>query len=159
MLICELGEQLVAVRSSDIDAILPLPRLWRPPSLPRPIMGFFNLGGEAVAALSLKRLLGREEDAALNYYAHLLLLYPRDGVRHALLVDRAADFFEPADSVLMPVKDADSFNGCIAAEVSMDGQIVHVLSTERLLLSAETERVKHLTEMAQQRMNEWAEPA
>jgi chemotaxis signal transduction protein len=55
-----------ALHRSAAREFLPLPRLWRPPALPRPVAGFFNLGGHAVPVLRLDVLFGlqQSEDGA-----------------------------------------------------------------------------------------------
>lgn len=142
---------------------LPVPHLWRPPALPRPVAGFLNLGGRAVPVLRLDLLFGLEladEKPEDNLYRHLILV-DRIGTADtsAFLVDRVLDVATVPTSRLSPVREAGTLNGCVEAEVSWDGQLVHLLSLERILLAEEQQALAELGRQAQNRLSEWAVPA
>ena len=65
-----------ALHRSAAREFLPLPRLWRPPALPRPVAGFFNLSGRAIPVVRLDVLFGlaqNDDDAESALYRHLIV--------------------------------------------------------------------------------------
>jgi purine-binding chemotaxis protein CheW len=50
-------------------------------------------------------------------------------------------------------------NGCVEAEVTWDGRLVHLRSVERILLAEEQQALAELGRQAQNRLSEWAVPA
>jgi purine-binding chemotaxis protein CheW len=152
-----------ALHRSAAREFLPLPHLWRPPALPRPVAGFFNLGGHAVPVLRLDVLFGlpRVEDGAeADLYRHLILVnrFSPSGTS-ALLVDRVLDVASVDTSQLSSVGEEGTLNGCVEAEVTWDGRLVHLLSVERILLAEEQQALAELGRQAQSRLGEWAVPA
>jgi len=149
-----------ALHRSTVREFLPLPRLWRPPALPRPVAGFFNLGGHAVPVLRLDVLFGleRTEDGPeTELYRHLILI-DRLGApgMSALLVDRVIDVANVEPSRLSSVREEGTLNGCVEAEIAWDGRLVHLLSVERILLAEEQQALAELGRQAQIRLSEWA---
>jgi purine-binding chemotaxis protein CheW len=142
---------------------LPLPRLWRPPALPRPVAGFFNLGGRAVPALRLDVLFEfpqRDGDEESDLYRHLIVTEGLGAAQAtALLVDRVLDVATVDASRLSPVQQTDSLNGCVEAEILWQDRLVHLLSLERILLAEERQALDELGRQAQNRLGEWAVPA
>ncbi len=152
-----------ALHRSAVREFLPLPRLWRPPALPRPVAGFFNLGGEAIPVLRLDVLFGLERgeaDREADLYRHLILIGAggTPGLS-ALLVDRVLDVATVDASQLSAVQQAETLNGCVEAEVAWSGRLVHLLSADRILLAEEKQALAELGRHAQNRLNEWAVPA
>src|SRR5690349_23841381 len=98
-----------ALRREQMRELLPLPRLWRPPALPRPIAGFFNLGGKAVPVVRLDVLFGLEEtqaDGEAALYRHLILVQvPGQENPVALLADRVLDVANVASAQFSPVRE------------------------------------------------------
>ena len=152
-----------ALHRSAAREFLPLPRLWRPPALPRPVAGFFNLGGNAVPVLRLDVLFGLErgeDDREADLYRHLILIDAggTPGLS-ALLVNRVLDVTTVDASQLSPVQQEETLNGCIEAEVTWEGRLVHLLSVDRILLAEEKQALAELGRHAQSRLSEWAAPA
>jgi len=152
-----------ALRRSAVREFLPLPRLWRPPALPRPLAGFFNLGGDAVPVLRLDVLFGLDggaDDPEATLYRHLILIGASGtpGLS-ALLVDRVLDVADVDVSQLSTVQPAETLNGCVEAEVTWSDRIVHLLSADRILLAEEKQALAELGRHAQSRLSEWAVPA
>jgi purine-binding chemotaxis protein CheW len=152
-----------ALHRSAVRELLPLPRLWRPPALPRPLAGFFNLGGDAVPVLRLDVLFGLEpREAALeaDLYRHLILIGASGATgSSAFLVDRVLDVARVDASQLSAVRQAETLNGCVEAEVAWSDRIVHLLSADRILLAEEKQALAELGRHAQSRLSEWAVPA
>ena len=152
-----------ALHRSAVREFLPLPRLWRPPALPRPLAGFFNLGGDAVPVLRLDVLFGLEQREAApvaDLYRHLILIGASGAAgSSALLVDRVLDVARVDASRLSAVRQRETLNGCVEAEVTWSDRIVHLLSADRILLAEEKQALAELGRQAQNRLSEWAVPA
>lgn len=158
--------RVCALRREAVRELLPLPRLWAPPGLPRPLDGFLNLGGRPVPVLALARLLGDEEEAAAadpaaRAYHHLLLLHgPAPGPAPlALRVDRVLDVLRLPAGAARPVAEGDSLGGVVSAEVVAGERLLHLLEADRLLLARERAVLDSLTREAARRQAEWEAPA
>ena len=149
-----------AIRRDVVGELLPLPRLFRPPSLPRPVAGFFNLGGTAVPVVRLDVLFGLEDtktSAEAELYRHLMLIdRMKDARTIAFLVDRVVDLVVIDDRGLSPVREAATLNGCVEAEIEVVGQLVHLLSLDKILFAEEQQAIDALGRQAQDRLSEWA---
>jgi purine-binding chemotaxis protein CheW len=148
-----------ALHRNAVWELLPLPRLWRPPALPRPVAGFFNLSGRAVPVIRLNVLFGLEGDqdnAEAELYRHLILI---EGLGQsgpsALLVDRVLDVMKIDSSQLSSVPEGSTLNGCVEAEITVGGRLIHLLSLERLLFAEEQQALAELGLTAQDRLSEW----
>lgn len=160
LVMIRLGAVRCALRHAAVQELLPLPRLWRPPGLPRPLEGFMNLGGEAVPVVALATLLGVEEaeDTAPALYRHLVLLRASPPV--ALRVTRVLDLRLVAPERLRPVGRGATLNGCVEAEIEDGESLVHLLDADRLLLAQERQALAELGREAERRLREWgAAPA
>lgn len=159
LVIFDAGEHRCALDSAAARAFLPLPRLWRTPSLPRVIEGYADIGGRAVPVVALARLFtqsarGSEEPPI---YSHLILIdghEPREGPV-AFLVDRVVELRRVSAADLTVSIDRDSLNNCVEAEAEIDGRLVHVLDTSRLLLAEEASALAELDREAERRRAEW----
>lgn len=137
--------------------ILPLPELHRPAAAGGWILGLINLGGAPVPVIDLAALLGlRAEASEPNLYAHILLAYDRD---IAYLVDRVTDLVTVAEGAIRPVDEAESLNGCVAAELSIGAGLVHALAPDRLLTVRERARVAAMARAEALRLAALPEPA
>lgn len=161
-LLLRLGTRRCALPCAAVQEILPLPRLWRPPSLPRPLAGFLNLGGEALPVLDLVRLFGLEAEAAggeAALYRHVVLASPPAGeAPFGLLVDRVLDLMHIPPARLRPIPPENTLNGCAVAEIETEDGFVHLLAPDRLLLEGERARLAALRQGAQARLAEWEVP-
>jgi len=155
-----LGSTICAMDAARVREILPLPRLRRPPAAPALLLGFFDLAGQMVPALDLAALLGLRPALqgvdACDVHAHLVLTAMSDGAAVALLVDRALDIVELDAAQMKAVDPAETMNGCVEGELSRDGDLVHVLDVDRLLMAQERERLDHFAARAGERLAEWA---
>ncbi|MCI0755990.1 chemotaxis protein CheW [Teichococcus vastitatis] len=162
-LVLQLGARRCALSCAAVREILPLPRLWRPPGLPRPLAGFLNLSGEAVPVLDLARLFGlsaETADAEAALYRHVILASPGpQGALPGLLVDRVLDLVRVPPAGLRPLAGDASLNGCAVAELPLADGFAHLLAPERILLAQEQARLATLREAAQTRLQEWGEPS
>jgi purine-binding chemotaxis protein CheW len=109
-----------------------------------------NLGGAPIPVLDLARLLGKRDGASdTNPYRHVLL--DTDGAL-ALLVDRVTDVVRVPVDQIGPVDGERTLNGCVEAEITLGGRLVHVLSMERLLTLEERERIAAFRQRAADRL-------
>lgn len=138
------GRQL-AIRQSAIAEILPLPRLEMVPEAPPILLGAFHLGGETVFVLPVAGLLGLTAEPEGNpLYYHLLLLPSRSGrTRLALLVERVTESALAEPHLLAP---GGSFNDCVEGDLRYQGELVPLLSVDRLLLAEERARLAAFAE-------------
>ncbi|GGE41589.1 hypothetical protein GCM10007276_18700 [Agaricicola taiwanensis] len=146
-----------ALRTDEVAEFLPLPRLSRPPSLPRMIAGFLNLAGTAIPVIDMDALLGSSRDALAEPgpYAHLILTRPAAGQKTvALLVKRVSEVISSKEAP-QPVSDDKTLNGCVSGIIEIGSRSVHILASERLLLEAERQELAALTAAAQVRLGEW----
>jgi purine-binding chemotaxis protein CheW len=159
ILLIDVRETRCAIRRTAVREILPLPNLWRPPALPRPVAGFFSLGGKAVAVVRLDILFGLADSKtaeAPSLYGHLMLVGGnKAGQALAFLVERVVDLADIDDRELCPVREAATLNGCVEAEIDMEGRLVHLLSLDRILFAEEQQAIAALEQQAQERLGAW----
>lgn len=166
LVVFAVGDVRCALPSLVVRELLPLPRLWRPPGMPRPLEGFMNLGGEAVPVVALDRLFGIRtaptEEAEKLLYRHAILVaggHAASAGQVALLVDRALDVVWVPRDRLRPVERSDTLNGCVEAEVEFGDGFVHLLDADRILLEQERAALAELGQAAQDRLAEWTSGA
>src|SRR5207245_4311039 len=116
----------------DVQEIVPMASLFRPPTIPSLLEGFLNLRGTAIPVLPLGRLFGLQE-RPLELHTPLVILRGA-GYPIALLVDNVSRILSVSSGALLPVQEAHSFNNCAEAEAVVEGLVIHVLSSERLLI-------------------------
>jgi purine-binding chemotaxis protein CheW len=142
----------------EVQEIVPMAELARPPGLPSLLEGFLNLRGSAVPILRLDRLF----QLPLNnpgLYTPLVILR---SIHHptGLMVDRVTGVFSAPEEACLPVRQKHCFNDCVEAEFVLepDGGPIHVLSPERLLLHEERCRLAELQATAQQHLTDLERP-
>jgi purine-binding chemotaxis protein CheW len=116
--------------------------------------GILNLAGKAVPVWRLDRLLQLPEKPP-GLYSMLILLKGISDCPTAMLVDRVSEILSVPESALLPVGAKDSFNACAEAEVSVNGQVIHLLSPSRILLTREREALTEFQAVAQRRLQDW----
>jgi purine-binding chemotaxis protein CheW len=154
LLVFSTGGQMAALPFENVERILPMAQLTRPPGLPSPVEGILNLGGTAVPVLRLDRLLRLPVQPA-GLYSMLIILKDLARGRFALLVERASEALVVSRCELLPVDEQDSFNACAEASFLLRGQTVPLLSPQRILLEKETQVLSEFQALAQQRIEEW----
>ncbi|MDR7037558.1 MULTISPECIES: chemotaxis protein CheW [Methylobacterium] len=149
-LLLDVAGQTCALPREAVREVLPLPDLFQPPSGGSWLAGFLNLGGNPVPVIDLARLFGlRAGRADPGLYAHLVLA--ADGSR-ALLVDRASDLVGVPAEAVRAVEPGQTLNGCVEAEITVRGRLVHALSLARILTEEEGGRVEALAVAARARL-------
>lgn len=146
----EVGRVVFAVPRDAVAEVLPLPLLSRPPGAPAAVGGLFDVGGELLIAVHLDRVLGLAA-AEPGLYAHLIRL-AGDDASIALIVDRVWRVVEVAPADVRPVEAEETFRGCVVGEFQAeDGQLIHVLSCERVLDERERQRLAEYRELEEAR--------
>jgi chemotaxis signal transduction protein len=73
----------------------------------------------------------------------------------ALLAERVSGILSVPKSDLLPVCEEDSFNSCVEATVSAQGEVIYLLSPTRILLEKERDSLAGFQTMAQERLRGW----
>jgi purine-binding chemotaxis protein CheW len=146
----QLGGQAYGIALREIQEIVPMAALSRPPGLPSVLAGFLNLGGTAVAVLRLDRLFDLPA-LTLGRYTPLLLLRNPDS-RLALLAEKVSRIHYVAEETIMPVLENQSFNDCVEGVVTVENHVILLLSAERLLLEKEQQILAEFQDREQARL-------
>lgn len=154
LLVFQLADHWAALSLKEVERIVPMAELARPPGLPLALEGVLNLAGNATPVLRLDRLF-KLAPQKLDLYSLLVILRGPDQGRFAITVDRVSQIAQVSESALLPIEPEDSFNGCAEATVTIDNQVVHVLSPTRILLAKERDSLSEFQTMAQQRLQQW----
>jgi purine-binding chemotaxis protein CheW len=145
----------LALPREALRALLPLPRLARPPGLPPVVAGFADLGAAPLPVLHADRLLGLDtvapEEDRDGLYRHIVVLDGPVG----LLVDRALDLLALPAGSRRPVDPSRTLHGCVAATLPTPRGPAHLLDPARLLLARERAELEQLAEAARQRAAGW----
>jgi purine-binding chemotaxis protein CheW len=151
-LIFQLLDRTYAVPTRFVEEIIPMAELFFVPGSPAFIAGFLNLGGQPIAVISMRCLLGMP-DLERELYTPLVILKALP-YQLALEVDDVTRVVEIMGDDWMPLADECSLNNCASAIARLDDQAVVLLSPERILLEQERRRVIELAELARQRLVE-----
>jgi purine-binding chemotaxis protein CheW len=146
----EVDDVVFAVPRDAVEEVLPLPLLSRPPGAPAAVGGLFDVGGELLIAVHLDRVLGLAA-AEPGLYAHMIRL-AGDDASIALVVDRVRRVVEVTPADVRPVEAEETFRGCVVGEFHADdGQLIHVLSSERVLNERERQRLADYRKLEESR--------
>jgi purine-binding chemotaxis protein CheW len=155
LVVFHLGQQAYAVPIDDVREIVPMARLSRPVGAPPLLAGLLAIGGQAIPAIHLSRLL-EVPDSRPGLYTPLLILRAADHLL-ALVVERVSRIATVAEEAILPVRDNHSFNDCTIGIVNLDGQNVLLLSADRILLEQERECLFELESRKRERLNQLSE--
>lgn len=151
------GGRVCALPTAAVREVVHYPELATPPGLPAMLEGFLNYGGEILPVLRLDRLFGLPQ-ARTDLYTQVLVLRETEG-RLALIVDAVRAVRRVDEALLRPVQGGSVFNDCLDAQLELDGETVHVLAADRVLLQQERERLRQLGEMVESRLADLGGPA
>jgi purine-binding chemotaxis protein CheW len=156
LLAFHLVDQIAALPLNDVERIVPMAQLARPPGLPPLMEGVLNLAGKAVPVLRLGRLLELPAQSP-GLYSMLIVLKAAAEGQIALLVDRVTGVLSVPENALVATGKEGSFNACTEATTAIEGQPVHLLSPTRILLEKERVCVSHFQSMEQRRLQDCAQ--
>ncbi|WP_395670263.1 chemotaxis protein CheW [Phenylobacterium sp.] len=146
------GQEL-AISAAGVRDVLPTAPLDRPPGSPTALAGFMNVGGRPLAVISLSALFGGAE-AGDSLYHHVLRLALADGgPAIGLLVERVTDVDATAHGVA-PLDAAQSVNGAVIGNLTVDDRLVPLLDWGRLLLMEERARIEDLAAAVEARLRD-----
>lgn len=148
-LIFQLADRSYAIPIRCIEEIVPIAELTSVPGAPF-LAGFLDIGGQLVAVISLRRLLGMT-DHERELYTPLVILRAKVQ-KFALEIDGVSRIADIDDEKLVSLTEGCSLNDCATAVARLDDQVVVLLSPERILLEQEQKRVAELAEIARQRL-------
>lgn len=154
-MVFHLGGQAYALPLAEIQEVVPMAGLSRPPGLPSVLAGFLNLGGTAVPVIRLSRLFELPEPT-LGPYTPLIILRNPD-YQVALLVEKVSDILSVPEEAILPVQESHSFNDCADGMITTGGRVVLLLSPERVLLEKEHQCLAEFRDKEQARLSELEE--
>jgi purine-binding chemotaxis protein CheW len=154
LVVFEVGGEVAAFPIQNVERITPMALLGHPPGLPSALEGILNLEGIAVPVLRLDRLLQLKEQRPGLYSMLIVMKGVADGPT-ALLVDRVSRVVTVAESAVLPVGKQNSFNDCASGVVTVDDQVIHLLSPARVLMAKELKALSEFQETAQRRLRDW----
>ena len=125
-------------------------RLFSPPGSPSLLAGFLDLRGFAIPILHLDRLFGLPEQLP-GLYTPLIILRNGDSAV-GILVEAVQQIFEAPEEAFRPLPENNLFHGCATAAVEVNGDMVYLLSAERILLEKERHILAEFQAMAQERL-------
>jgi purine-binding chemotaxis protein CheW len=154
VLVFQLGGERCAIRTDEVQEIVPMASLARPPGLPSILEGFLNLRGAATPVVRLDRLFGMP-DSAPGLYTPLIILRGRPDPL-ALLAERVDGVVAAPESGVAAVRPGHCLNDSTEADIWLepDSAPIHLLSRQRLLLGQEQSRIAELRAVAQRRLQQ-----
>ena len=152
LLVFDISGKFCALPVEDLVEIVPMASLSRPPSMPSIIEGFLNLRGTAVPVVSLSRMF-RLQERPLELYTPIIVARGR-GCPLAFLVDHVTQILSLSIETAVPLQRDYSFNGCAEAQVATKECVVHIFSSERLLIEKESRCLSEFQAMEQRRLDE-----
>ena len=152
LLMFHLAGQADGIPRQNVQDVVPMARLSRPPSLPAVLTGFLNLAGTAIPVLRLDRLFATAELPAGLYTPLIVLRHPDSQL--ALLVERVSRIITVTADKLLPLPDNHSFNDCVEGMATVDDHVMLLLSPERLLLEKEQQCLAEFQDREQTRLRE-----
>ena len=129
---CWVGDLLLGLPATDVREVIQHPPITAIPLAPPVLRGVFNVRGELVTVMDLRRRLGLPE--ADTAAATHMLIPTREGTV-SLLVDRQGDLIEvdPATFETPPSGLADHARECVLGAYKLSDRLLIVLDTQRTL--------------------------
>lgn len=142
--------QCYGIDVADIQEILPLAELSRPPACPPLLAGFVTIGCESIPVIRLSQLFSLP-DTAPELYTPMLVLRASRG-RLALLVDRVSEIIDVSAGDIAPLDKGHSLNDCVVGVVQSDRFLLLLLDTRQLLLEQERRFIEQLADSERSRL-------
>jgi purine-binding chemotaxis protein CheW len=141
-----------ALPAADVYRLIHIPHLIRPPGIPSLVEGFLNLAGSVIPVLRVDRLFGRPDIAFHPYLCVIVLKSTSPPL--SLLVGGVDTIIRLDAEHVAPVDPGESFNACVTATATVDGQDIALLETGRLLTVREELMLTELRTIQQRRLAE-----
>jgi purine-binding chemotaxis protein CheW len=133
-----------------VQKIVPMALLSCPPGLPSGLAGFLNLRGIAVPILRLDRLFDLPEQQPGLYTPFIILRGAPSPI--GVLVGAVRQVASTRVASFLPLPEKHLFHDCATAVVDVDGDPVHLLAPECMLVENERRLVADLQSAAQRRL-------
>lgn len=127
-----------------------MPLLAKGPGMPSILEGIMNLEGAATPVLRLDRLFGLPGERP-GLYTPLIVLKAAQ-CQLAMMVDKMFEVRPVDGGEVAPSGGQDAFNGCVDALLNIDGETVHLLSVDRILLEREQKTIAEFQVIEQERL-------
>ncbi len=121
-----------------------------PPGLAHCLAGFLNLRGTAIPILRLDRLFDLPEQRAGLYTP--LIIFRTGNSPAGVLVASVRRIVSAASAAFLPLPEHHIFRDCATASIDVSGDIIYLLSPERILLENERSLLAELQVMEQARL-------
>jgi purine-binding chemotaxis protein CheW len=135
-----------------VKEIVPMAMLSKPPGLASCLAGFLNLRGTAVAILRLDRLFDLPEQRP-GLHTPLIILRSA-ATPTGVLVASVRRIVSVKKAALLPLPEKHIFRDCATAAIDVGGDIIYLLSPDRILLENERILLKELQAMEQERLGQ-----
>jgi purine-binding chemotaxis protein CheW len=133
-----------------VREIVPMARLSSPPGLPSGLLGFLDLRGTAVPIVRLDRLFDLPEQKPALHTPMIILRGVLGPI--GILVDSVRGIQAAPSAHLMHVPADGTFQGCATAALSVDGELIHLLSPAALLTANEQRLLADFGVMSEARL-------
>jgi purine-binding chemotaxis protein CheW len=147
--------QPFALSVDVVREVVPIAWMAKPVGMPSIVHGVLNLGGVAVPVLRADLLLGLVP-FALGLDASVLIMKGAEPPL-GLLVEHVEGVRSAAAYGVLPLNEAQSFRGCVEAQLDGAGEVLPLLSWPRLLLEEERTRLAEFQQRSAKRLDEMAE--
>ena len=133
-----------------VKEIVPMAMLSTPPGLATCLAGFLNLRGAAVPILRLDRLFDLPEQLP-GLHTPLIILRSAENPT-GVLVASVRRIVSATKAEFMPLPEKHIFRDCATASIDVSGDIIYLLSPDRIFLENERNLLKELRAMEQERL-------
>ena len=135
-----------------VKEIVPMAMLSTPPGLTSCLAGFLNLRGTDVPILRLDRLFDLPEQRP---GLHTPLIILRSAANPTgVLVASVRRIVSAPKTAFLPLPEKHMFRDCAIASVDVTGDIIYLLSPDRILLENERNLLKELQAMEQEHLGQ-----
>ena len=150
LVVFHLAEQAYALDLAEVQEVVLMAALSRPPGLPAVLEGLLNLAGAVVPVVRLDRLF-RVPGQAPGMFTPLIILRATD--HHvALMVDRVSGIVSVADDAVVRVRENQAFNDCAEGVVTVRDRVVLLLAAGRILLEKEAQSFAEFESVERERL-------
>jgi purine-binding chemotaxis protein CheW len=147
--------QAFALSVEAVAEVVPIAWLAKPPGMPSIVQGVLDLGGAAVTVRRADLLLGLDP-FPVGLDASILIMRS-GGLALGLLVEQVQAVRSLSACRAMPLDDAQSFQGCVLAQLDVGDLAVTLLSWPKLLLEEEKQRLAAFQDRMAGRLSELAD--
>ncbi len=134
----------------QVKEIVPIAMLSTPPGLAPCLAGFLNLRGTAVPILRLDRLFNLPEQRP-GLHTPLIILRSANNPA-GVLVAAVRRIVSVTKAAFLPLPEKHIFRDCATASIDVSGDMVYLLSPDRMLLASERSLLAELQTMEQERL-------